>query len=158
MSDEWFVYRVIGVNGGDSIELDFGAFAKREELEGYREAGYEIHRRMYSVNSHSPKGRWVTPWKLDTPSEEQKKIIEEAGPFGIELMVTAEEKNYKQGWVFIKLKDRYDSMIAGFVYDTIYAPWSHRCPKRKYDNEYRSLDANQKCPDCGAEREAVHER
>lgn len=156
MSDTWTIYRVLGAGAdGQDIKLDFGIEAKHDELENYRKSGYEVHRRLYRQG----KGGWIHwrgPWKLDTPSEEQKKVIKEAGPYGIELMVTAEEKGYKKGWVFIKLKDRYDSMIAGYVYGTIYAPWHHKCPKRKHDNESMVLDTNEKCRDCGAESEVDH--
>ncbi|KKK65885.1 hypothetical protein LCGC14_2969660 [marine sediment metagenome] len=156
MTDEYMVYRVLGVKEGErQVELDFEIGPESSELEGFRCSGREIHYRMYRVRKYGQGTYWLGPWKLDTPSEEQNKVIKVAGPYGVELKVTAAQKNYKRGWVFVKLKERFDPIIAGHVYKILYASWSHTCPKRKHDNVSMSIDVDEKCPDCGADKDDV---
>ena len=156
MTDEYTVYKILGETEGEyDVELDFGMDAKHSELEDFRRSGREIHCRMYRVQKYGWKTYWIGSWKLDTPSEEQKKVIAVAGPYGVQLKVLAIKNGFKRGWVFIKLKERFDPLIAGHVYGILYASWSHTCPKRKHDNEFMTIDVDEKCRDCGADKDDV---
>ncbi|KKL45074.1 hypothetical protein LCGC14_2359310 [marine sediment metagenome] len=156
MTDEYTVYRILGEADGEyDVDLDFGMDAKHSELVEFRNSGREIHYRMYRVRKYGNKNYWIGPWKLDTPSEEQKKVIAVAGPYGVKLKVLATKNDFKRGWVFVKLKERFDSLIASHVYGTLYSGWYHVCRKRKRDNESMMLDADEKCRDCGMEKQDV---
>lgn len=153
MSDTWTVYRALGAGAdGQDIELDFGIKAQHSELNKFRSAGHEIHYRTYEVGRYNHRIYWRGPWKLDTPSERQKELIELAMIEAKGLKKTIEEKGYKRGYAFIRLKGGFGELIAGYVCREIFSEWSHKCPKLKYDNESRSLNID-KCPECGMERQ-----
>lgn len=153
MTDEYAMYKILGDSEGEyDVTLDFGMDARHSELEDFRNSGREIRYRMYRVRKYGNRIYWIGPWRLDTPSDEQKKVIAVAGPYGIQLKVLATKNDFKRGWVFVKLKERFDHIIAGHVYGILYASWYHVCPRRKHDNESMILDADDKCRDCGAEK------
>jgi len=154
MSDSWPVYKIIKDDTMDmdhDIVLDFGLAAKHSELEKHRASGLEIQYRMYRVGKIVGSVHWVSPWKLDTPSIAQKEIIVRAKAEAQRLAAIVNNRGYSKGYIFVKLKEEFGVLIAGYLYGKLNRPWLHECPKRKYDNEFASLTVD-KCPDCGTER------